>query len=486
MIYASFLILFLAFLGWVFADLEVSTLEPWAELWRMLSGAVTPDFVSLADVGQSLFNTLAFALVGTFLGVLAGGALAFFFHWRLVRYACAYSRSIHELFWALLLLPVVGLNPLCGILAIAIPYAGIFAKVYAEILEEADPRPLQAIPSQADPFTRFIYGYLPGLWKELKHYTSYRFECALRSSAILGFIGLPTLGYHLETWFREGHYASAFALLYVYYALIFSLSIWARPKLVVWWVMLALWGISKEVSFSLENTVRFFTVDILPWPLRQGKGLEAFGDWVWDIVKNQAWEGALNTFILTQMALALSAGVALFLFPWASQALAGPRLKYGGRFLLVVMRSTPEYLLAYVAIQLLGPSMLPAILALSIHNGGVLSHLASLNADQVQLDLSAAKKSGNRYLYEILPSIYGQFMAFLLYRWEIIFRESAILGILGVYSLGFFIDSAIAEDHLDVAFFLIGISATLNLLIDQASRKIRRGLKGSTVFKARA
>jgi hypothetical protein len=46
----------------------------------------------------------------------------------------------------------------------------------------------------------------------------------------------------------------------------------------------------------------------------------------------------------------------------------------------------------------------------------------------------------DRYLYEVLPHIYGQFLAFLFYRWEIMMRESATLGILGIYTLGFFID----------------------------------------------
>ena len=59
---------------------------------------------------------------------------------------CAVVRAVHELFWALIFLQLFGLSPLTGLLAIAIPYAGIFAKVYAEILEEADPAPLQAMP----------------------------------------------------------------------------------------------------------------------------------------------------------------------------------------------------------------------------------------------------------------------------------------------------------------------------------------------------
>ena len=61
-------------------------------------------------------------------------------------------------------------------------------------------------------------------------------------------------------------------------------------------------------------------------------------------------------------------------------------------------------------------------------------------------------------------------------------RESAILGILGIYTLGFYIDSAIAEDQLDKAILLILITATLNILIDSISQQVRKRLKISTRF----
>ena len=57
---------------------------------------------------------------------------------RAVRVLCAFLRSVHELFWALLLIQIAGLSAMTGILAVAIPYSGIFAKVFAEMIEEAD------------------------------------------------------------------------------------------------------------------------------------------------------------------------------------------------------------------------------------------------------------------------------------------------------------------------------------------------------------
>jgi len=144
---------------------------------------------------------------------------------------------------------------------------------------------------------------------------------------------------------------------------------------------------------------------------------------------------------------------------------------------LIVGRTTPEYIFAYVFAQLWGPSMLPAILAIGLHNAAILSFLASRNADLVELRADAPEKRLNRLFYEILPRVYGQFLAFLFYRWEVMMRESAILGLLGIYTLGFFIDSAFADHQLDKAMFLILITALLNMGIDTISQWVRRRLK---------
>jgi phosphonate transport system permease protein len=65
----------------------------------------------------------------------------------------------------------------------------------------------------------------------------------------------------------------------------------------------------------------------------------------------------------------------------------------------------------------------------------------------------------------------------LFYRWEVILRESAILGILGIHTLGFYVDSAFEELRFDRALFLILITALLNILVDIVSRRIRKQLR---------
>ena len=76
-------------------------------------------------------------------------------------------------------------------------------------------------------------------------------------------------------------------------------------------------------------------------------------------------------------------------------------------------------------------------------------------------------------------------LALLFYRWEVILRETAILGILGITTLGFYVDSAFAELRFDRALLLILVTALLNIGVDAASRAIRARLRLQTSLTVR-
>lgn len=457
------------------ADLEITTLSPWPELRRLLRGALLPHFPLPLALLESLLTTLAFALLGVCLAAAIGFLLALGFARAPVRWACALLRSVHELFWALLFMQALGLSPLTGILAIAIPYAATCAKVYAEILEHAEAAALKALPAGASGLARFAYVRLPEAWPQLRSYTFYRFECGLRSSAVLGFVGLPTLGFHLHSFFKQGQYAEAWGYLYVFFALIASLRLWLRPPVVGLLLPASLLLLRGGAPADPANLLRFLTHDVVPAPLRAGSGGEALADWFLRLLFEQALPGAQATLVLTVLATALAGLLTLALFPWAAFRFVG-RGSALGQLALVVLRSTPEYVLAYAALQLFGPSMLPAVLALALHNGGIVGHLLARQTDALKLRPDAPRGL-NLLGYEVLPRLEGPFLALLFYRAEVILRETAILGILGVRTLGFYVDSAIAEIRFDRAAVLIGLTALLNVGLEAALRRVRALLR---------
>lgn len=457
------------------ADFEIQAVSPWAELGRFLGGLVQPDFTTLDTAGTALLRTVAFAFCGVALGAIVGMGLALIFQSRLVRTGCAFVRAIHELFWALIFLQIFGLHPLSGVLAIAIPYAGVFARVYSEILEEADPAPARALPGGAGLLSAFWYARVPDVWPHLMSYTSYRLECGLRSSAVLGFVGMPTLGFYLESAYGEGLYGEVGMLLLVFFALIGSLRLWVRPRLVPLYLLAAPWLLGTGLPIMWGNVGRFFTEDIVPAPLRAGEGVAGLGPWLGELLTAQALPGIAATLVLTQIALVATGLLALASFPMISRHFTGRLGGSLGHAVLIVARSTPEYLLAYILLQLWGPSMLPAAVALALHNGAIIGHLIGRHSNELTLRADAPRGI-ERYAYEVVPRVYGSFLAFLFYRWEIIMRETAILGILGITTLGFYVDSAIQELRFDRALVLILITALLNIGVDALARHLRRRL----------
>jgi phosphonate transport system permease protein len=114
---------------------------------------------------------------------------------RAVRMLLIGLRSVPELVWALVFVRVVGLGPAAGVLAIALTYGGMLGKVYAEILESGDAQVTQTLlRNGASRLQAFAYGLLPQNAAELTSYTVYRWECAIRSSVVLGFVGAGGLG----------------------------------------------------------------------------------------------------------------------------------------------------------------------------------------------------------------------------------------------------------------------------------------------------
>ena len=116
-----------------------------------------------------------------------------------VRWVLVLLRSVPELVWALLFVRVVGLGPTAGVLAIALTYGGMLAKVYAEILESSDAHATDALLANGSArLPALLYGALPDAAAELVSYTVYRWECAIRGSAIMGFVGAGGLGQRMD------------------------------------------------------------------------------------------------------------------------------------------------------------------------------------------------------------------------------------------------------------------------------------------------
>jgi len=466
----------LGLLAFALADIEISHHDPYAALQNILQGLIQPDLSDTEYLLSALANTISFALVGLSLAAVTGLILSHYHRWPLVAHFCAFIRSIHELFWALIFLQMFGLSAITGILAIAIPYSGTFGRVFNDILARSTVEPQLIVAQSTSKLSAWLYGPLAQCWPVLLRYTRYRLECALRSATVLGFIGLPTLGYYLETAFSQGDYQQAGGLLLLSFALIATIKWWLRTWLIPGYLIAAMIYLPWKTPLEWQYLWRFISQDIVPQPLRSADfQLEQLTSWLFEIVSQQILPGIWATLLLSVAALLLTALLALSLWPFASRLLVGHG-QVGGHGLLIILRTTPEFVITFILMLLLGPSMLPAIIALALHNGGIIAYLLARNSEQIKLRVDQACGL-DLWSYQLQPQLYPSFIAWLFYRFEVILRESAILGMLGVTTLGFYIDSAFEALHFDIALLLILATAIINITVNYCSLRLRQSLK---------
>ena len=221
-----------------------------AHLWRFITGMFPPDtsgqFLSL--MLQPALETIQISILGTLIAVAIGFPLGLLgTHTLAVRgilneaelegaplrrglraivYFCARGllsvfRSIPEFVWAFMFVRAVGLGPFPGVLAIGIAYGGMLGKVYSEIFEGVNYRPLEALQSLgASKLQIFFYGWFPQALPNFVSYTLYRWECAVRASAILGLVGAGGLGQQIEISMRMFNFNEVLTILMILFVMV--------------------------------------------------------------------------------------------------------------------------------------------------------------------------------------------------------------------------------------------------------------------------
>jgi phosphonate transport system permease protein len=219
-------------------------------LLKFLTGMFPPDLsanflalmirTTLETIQISVMGTLIAVMVGFPLGILAtrnfsvGGVLneaetagspgrwaVRFSGYFLARGLLSLFRSIPEFVWAFMFVRAVGLGPFPGVLAIGIAYGGMLGKVYSEIFEAVNPRPLEALQSTGgNKIQIFAYGWLPQVLPNFVSYTLYRWECAVRASAILGLVGAGGLGQQIEISMRMFNFHEVLTILIILFLLV--------------------------------------------------------------------------------------------------------------------------------------------------------------------------------------------------------------------------------------------------------------------------
>ena len=178
--------------------------EVLSEAWEKradLPGLVLKYFPSLIEtINIAAVSTLIGAAVGLILSLLGTRGLA---KWpRLIplfRRLSDVMRAVPEIVIALILIFVLGGGPVPAMIAISIHTAGALGKMFSEVAENADLKPIEGLASTGATWSqRMLLGVLPQVAPNYVSYTLLRFEINIRASAILGFVGAGGIGYELR------------------------------------------------------------------------------------------------------------------------------------------------------------------------------------------------------------------------------------------------------------------------------------------------
>lgn len=468
------------------------------------------------------------------------------------RLLIALMRSVHEILWAVLFLAAFGLNDFAAVLAIALPYGGTLAKIFSEMVDEAPRDAGRALRGAgASGLQVFFFGLVSRALPDMTAYTFYRFECALRSSAVLGFFGFETLGLYIRQSFRSAHYGEVWTYLYVLVVMIIAFDWWSgalrrriveapqrpvrdapassngrtvaqlwrgRPRdrfvrvsmtifaagLCLSWL---LGGFDLGDAFSAQRVANLerFVGEVRPYPL-QGEVWDwgVASEWANQLLNERGYVAVLSTLAISLLSIVLAAGASLVLALPAARTFAtaepfaptGRRPGWtsvwfwrsvvaGTRLLLIGLRAVPEYLWAFLLVAIFGPIAWPAVLALALHNVGILGRLNAETVDNVEsATLRALRGLGAKRsqiaLVGLLPAVLPRLLMYFFYRWETCVREATVLGMLGVVSLGYWIDDARTRGQHDTMVFFILLGAAIVIVGDLASAVARRLVRSAT------
>jgi len=534
------LVLVAAFLVWSVVASEVSPsalVSPGAleGLGRLARGLVTPDlsFGFLAVVFAAVARTIAIGVAGTVLAILLAiplgllatptlfrpGALAAGDGpWTAVLFAAHLAaravlrifRAVPDLLWALLFVVAVGLGPRAGALALAVSYAGVLGRVYADLLEDVDPSPGEMLTAAGGRRESLVlFALVPQALPGLLSYSLYTLECAIRSASVLGFVGAGGIGQEIQLSMRLFEYRQVSTLLLALLGLMLAgeatsrllrrasrsarvtgrapLGRGARRLVTVGGlavVVLSFHGaeLLGGADEGLFRRMGRFVAQLFPPDL----SLSFLSSLRVPLLQTLAVAGAGTLLgVLVAGALGPLASAGLMLRPSGAPGRAGVGRWLGAavhvlaRSLLAVLRAVPELLWVLLCIVAVGFGPFAGVLAIGLHTAGVLGKLCAEALDEVPPEplevLEAAGASpAVRTLWGAWPQARALVASYGLLRWEFNLRVSALVGFLGGGGLGLKLYNAIQLGFYEQVSTMVLLIFLLVVLSDALSDGLRR------------
>jgi len=212
------ILILLVFFSMRLTEFDLSKFKDFRNMIDFLSQWFPMDFSLLPNMVQDTLETLAMAFLGSVFGLIIALPISFLaarntspspILFQFSRIALSFVRSIPEIVFGLILLTTLGLGPFPAVIAIMFHNIGVFGKLISELIEAADPGPQEAMKAVGSKtWVANLFSILPQIWPNVLSQFFYRFEVAIRTSLILGFIGGGGIGQRLFNDFKTFQYSS--------------------------------------------------------------------------------------------------------------------------------------------------------------------------------------------------------------------------------------------------------------------------------------
>ena len=422
-----------------------------------------------------------------------------------------FMRSVPELIWALLFVGITGLGATAGIMGLLITNVGILAKNYAEIIESGEARVTGNLLDNGSSRTKtLLYATLPECLPELLSYSIYRWECTLRTSVVLGFVGAGGLGQELVISIRQLASPEVLSIILVFVVLVSAADTisgslrrhlhrharqdfraTAQSKTYTRWFK-RWFNRFSAAAMMLLIISSFQAIDWQAGQWFKPASLQRTQEFIFGFLPPDTslglWTrlvtGALETLSMAFAGTAMACIAALLISYIVFVIKRGRRTVVGSFFMaclqaaLIVLRSIPELVWAMLLIIVAGIGPFTGTLALFLATVGVLSRLYGEcleNQDAAGLDNLIANGSRRMIapLWSTLIQARSQLLSYSLYRWEHNLRAATLMGVVGAGGVGQELYLRLSVFQFDKAAACIMVIVLMVALADTISQYLR-------------
>lgn len=434
------------------------------------------------------------------------------------------ARAVPDLVLAIIFLRMFGLGSTAGILALGIHSVGMVAKLYADAIEELDDGPRQSVESVGGTRRQQITAAIPQvLMPQLIATALHRFDINLRTSVLLGYVGVGGIGLAISDSLRVLDYQRGMALAVIVLVLciiieLVSGSIRATIMKSAGGAVVGGTWVDRMLNRGRESRDGHDLRLTPPWTserLRRAGALvliaaltfyslyrvdvswSVLGQGVLDLPETLALflppstGGSLGSLleqllVTVQIALAatvLGAVLAIPIGVLAARNVVANRYIHGFfRVIIVVIRGIPELILAIIFVVITGLGGVAGTLALAVGAVGLLSKLVADSLEETDVDVQTALRTAGASEAQIFFSATVRqaapaFVAHTMYLLDTNIRSATLLGVVGAGGIGFLLLNAARINQFEVVTTILLLMIAVVLLVEGISMWLRRTVR---------